>query len=107
MRTAAQLSEKPVLLRHTQEESGPSVDSAQQSCLDQHRAEPAQPYLIGRERNARLVVFSGVDCSGKSTQISLLINTLTERGEKPFYFWSRVGYTPGFEVLKTALRRAV
>jgi len=88
-------------------EFAPSVNSGQELRSDRHAAEPADPRRIRRERNARLVVFSGVDCSGKSTQISLLIELLRERGEKPFYFWSRVGYTPVFHALKTVLRRTV
>jgi dTMP kinase len=50
------------------------------------------------------IVFSGIDCSGKSTQIELLKNSLTERGQKKIVFWSRGGYTPGFQKLKDLLR---
>jgi len=50
------------------------------------------------------IVFSGLDCSGKSTQIEILKNSLTERGQKNIVFWSRGGYTPGFQKLKDLLR---
>jgi thymidylate kinase len=53
----------------------------------------------------RIVSFSGVDCSGKSTQISALMDRMRVRGEKPFYLWLRVGYTPMFCALKAAARR--
>lgn len=59
------------------------------------------------KRNARLITVSGIDCSGKTTQISLLVDRLRERGEKPLYYWSRVGYTPLFNGLKTLLRRTI
>lgn len=66
-----------------------------------------QSHRAGRKRDANLIVFSGVDCSGKSTQVALLIDRLVERGEKPVYFWSRVGYTPLFNALKASLRKVV
>lgn len=52
-----------------------------------------------------LYVFSGLDCSGKSTQIDLLRDYFTQKNKKPFVFWSRGGYTPGFQNLKDLLRR--
>jgi thymidylate kinase len=51
------------------------------------------------------IVFSGLDCSGKSTQIELLKNSLTEKGQKTIVFWSRGGYTPGFQKLKDIIRK--
>jgi thymidylate kinase len=54
---------------------------------------------------ARVISFSGVDCSGKSTQISALTDELRRRGERPFYLWFRIGYTPLFLALKNAARR--
>jgi thymidylate kinase len=49
------------------------------------------------------IVFSGLDCSGKSTQIDLLKNKLSKNNEKSLVFWSRGGYTPGFQKLKDVL----
>tara|TARA_B110000238_G_scaffold111793_1_gene121476 strand:- start:226 stop:882 length:657 start_codon:yes stop_codon:yes gene_type:complete len=50
------------------------------------------------------IVFSGLDCSGKSTQIQILKNNLQIKGEKNLIFWSRGGYTNGFQKLKDILR---
>ena len=50
------------------------------------------------------IVFSGLDCSGKSTQIKSLKNILTKKGEKSLFFWSRGGYTNGFQKLKDIMR---
>jgi len=51
-----------------------------------------------------IIVFSGVDGAGKSTQIDLLKTKITEKGESVYCIWSRGGYTPGFELLKKSLR---
>ena len=51
------------------------------------------------------IIFSGLDCSGKSTQINLLNKEFEKRNEKSFVFWSRGGYTPGFQFLKDSLRK--
>lgn len=51
-----------------------------------------------------IIVFSGVDASGKSTQIELLKNKLSENGFNFYYLWSRGGYTNGFELIKKAVR---
>jgi len=55
-------------------------------------------------KKGKHIVFSGLDCSGKSTQIELLNNLLNERNQKSLVFWSRGGYTPGFQKLKDILR---
>lgn len=52
-----------------------------------------------------LITFSGIDGSGKSTQIELLIEYLHRQGQEPIYVWTRGGYTPLFESLKALLRR--
>ncbi len=51
-----------------------------------------------------MISLSGIDCSGKSTQINNLINDLKLHGLKCRYVWSRGGYTPGIEILKKIVR---
>lgn len=51
-----------------------------------------------------LIVFSGLDCSGKSTQIEFLQKEFSDKKTKNLVFWSRGGYTPGFQKLKDLLR---
>ena len=55
-------------------------------------------------KRGKHIVFSGLDCSGKSTQIELLKNRYINNGQKYIVFWSRGGYTPGFQTLKDILR---
>jgi len=50
------------------------------------------------------IVFSGLDCSGKSTQIEFLRKEFSDREKNNLVFWSRGGYTPGFQKLKDLLR---
>ena len=52
----------------------------------------------------KVIIFSGLDCSGKSTQISNLKKSLTVMGIKPFVFWSRGGYTPNIQRCKNVFR---
>jgi len=56
-------------------------------------------------RRSVLIVFSGLDGAGKSTQIALLMDRLRQNSHKPHYVWTRGGYTPIFEMMKTLLRR--
>lgn len=51
-----------------------------------------------------LIEFSGLDCAGKSTQITLVKNFLETRGYHVRVIWSRGGYTPGIEFLKSIVR---
>ena len=51
-----------------------------------------------------IIVFSGVDCSGKSTQISLLSRRLDHLGIPNITLWCRGGYSPGFVLLKSITR---
>ena len=55
-------------------------------------------------RKGALIVFSGLDGAGKSTQIGLLMDRLHQIGRKHRYIWTRGGYTPLFERLKIVLR---
>lgn len=54
-----------------------------------------------------LIVLSGVDGAGKSTQIARLADTYRELGARPLVLWSRIGYTPGMEFIKRSLRRGL
>ena len=51
-----------------------------------------------------LIVFSGLDGAGKSTQVGLLAEYLKSKNSKYYKFWSRGGYTPGFQLIKNILR---
>lgn len=52
-----------------------------------------------------IVSFSGIDSSGKTTQIELLRERARGRGRGVIYLWGRVGYTGLFGALKWAARR--
>ncbi|HBG05052.1 MAG: hypothetical protein A2075_16590 [Geobacteraceae bacterium GWC2_58_44] len=53
----------------------------------------------------QLIVFSGIDGAGKSTQITSLTRALAASGHKPVYLWTRGGYTGPFNTLKTIVRK--
>lgn len=53
----------------------------------------------------KLIVFSGLDGAGKSTQIEFLIDYLRNRGQLPKCIWTRGGYTTLFNGLKNLLRK--
>ena len=52
-----------------------------------------------------MISFSGIDCSGKSTQIELLEKHLNKKNIPYQVIWSRGGYTPGIEFVKRVIRR--
>ncbi|BCR36096.1 dTMP kinase [Mariniplasma anaerobium] len=52
----------------------------------------------------KLIVFSGIDSAGKSTQIDLLKNELAKKKIRYKVIWSRGGYTAWFEFMKNFLR---
>ncbi len=56
---------------------------------------------------AQIIFFSGLDGAGKSTQISRLTDYYLNNNEKVYCFWSRGGYTPGFQMLKNILRKSL
>lgn len=51
-----------------------------------------------------MISFSGIDCSGKSTQIKLLEEYFKHQNKPYEVIWSRGGYTPGIERIKRILR---
>ncbi|PQD96174.1 hypothetical protein CYL18_06120 [Pradoshia eiseniae] len=51
-----------------------------------------------------MLAFSGIDCSGKSTQIEKVNKELANEGHKTIIIWSRGGYTPLLEKIKTLIR---
>ena len=54
-----------------------------------------------------IIVFSGIDCAGKSTQIGIIKNWVIQQGVSASYLWLRGGYTPGFELIKKTFRLVV
>ena len=63
--------------------------------------------VITIKLNAKnLIVFSGLDGAGKSTQIDLLKAHYEKQGIQVKYFWSRGGYTPGIQGFKNLLRKS-
>jgi thymidylate kinase len=51
-----------------------------------------------------IIIFSGIDGAGKSTQIELLSIEAQKNDFSIYTIWSRGGYTPGFEFLKKSVR---
>lgn len=55
----------------------------------------------------RLITFSGIDGSGKSTYCKSLLNALKEQGIGTYYIWNRGGYSNLLEKLKRVLRKCL
>lgn len=51
-----------------------------------------------------ILTFSGLDGSGKSTQIDKLVLWLSSNGYSTSVHWARGGYTPGFVLIKRVAR---
>lgn len=51
-----------------------------------------------------MISFSGIDCAGKSTQIDYVCDYLSQKGKKCRKIWSRGGYTPLLEKVKSIIR---
>ena len=54
---------------------------------------------------SKLIIFSGIDGSGKSSQIELIKKYLKKRKIKYVTIWSRGGYTPCFLLIKSIIRK--
>ena len=52
-----------------------------------------------------MIAFSGIDCSGKSTQIQILNKELESKDIKCKVIWSRGGYTSWIETVKSIVRK--
>lgn len=53
----------------------------------------------------KIIVLSGIDGAGKSTQIKKIENFLLDKNKKVMVIWSRGGYTPLFNGLKLLIRK--
>lgn len=52
-----------------------------------------------------LICVSGIESSGKSTQLERLERAAADAGERPIVVWSRPGYTPTLEAVKRTAKR--
>lgn len=56
-------------------------------------------------KSVKIVTFSGVDCSGKSTQINLLSNFFKTKGVKSEIYWYRLGYSKELDKARSFFRK--
>jgi thymidylate kinase len=52
-----------------------------------------------------LICLSGIESSGKSTQLALQMERARQQGQRPVYLWTRPGYTRNLENAKRLIRR--
>jgi thymidylate kinase len=52
----------------------------------------------------KFIALSGIDGSGKSTQLELIKDSLINDGKKVIFLWTRGGSTPGINALKKIIR---
>ena len=57
--------------------------------------------------NAKLITLSGIDGSGKSTQITSIQNYYRKLNSPFVYLWTRGGSTPGIEIIKLLSRKVI
>ncbi len=55
---------------------------------------------------SRLITLSGVDCSGKTTQLDLLVDSLQKEGHQVKQIWFRPGYSQEMDLLRKFIRKA-
>ena len=63
--------------------------------------------IINTENNVKLISISGLDSSGKSTQIENIVDFYVNTGKKVKIIWSRGGYTPIFHGFKSIIRKII
>jgi len=54
----------------------------------------------------QLITLSGVDCSGKTTQLELLAKALSSAGKRVKQVWFRPGYSQEMDLLRKVVRKA-
>ena len=54
----------------------------------------------------QLITLSGVDCSGKTTQLELLAESCTDAGHRVKQVWFRPGYSQEMDLLRKVVRKA-
>lgn len=82
------------------------MDSKSNIPKDRYHGRSPEYRRMQRARGlATLVIFSGTDGAGKSTQIELLSSRIEQAGKHVLRIWARGGYTPLFRFMKHIYRR--